>query len=113
LDDLPSGIAAADHRVCRRSAHYVGTSPLTLLIARELLAGQRGFFLDRPFPLLWAGFLLTASAAIAFEWALVSLLSTMVLGPRSFVFVTVLTVATFPVGSILLTRAQRAFLPDN
>ena len=89
---------------------YVGTSALSLLLARTTLMGQRRFLVDRFFPVLWAGFLLTAVAVIAFEWALVSLLHGAPLGTRPFIFEAVLTVATFPVGSYILARAQRAFL---
>lgn len=89
---------------------YVGTSALSLLLVRSVLLGQRHFFANRLFPVLWAGFLLTAMAVTAFEWALVSLLHGAPLGARPFIFETVLTVATFPVGSYLLARSQRAFL---
>jgi rod shape-determining protein MreD len=89
---------------------YFGVSPMSLLIGRSVLMGQRGFFVNRLFPVLWLGFLLLAAGVIAFEWALVSLLHGAVLAPRPFVFEAVLTVASFPVGSYLLARAQRAFL---
>jgi rod shape-determining protein MreD len=89
---------------------YVGVSALSLLITRTVLLDQRRFFVNRLFPVLWAGFLATATAVITFEWALVSVLHGSLLGTRPFVFETVLTVATFPIGSLILARAQRAFL---
>lgn len=89
---------------------YVGTSALSLLIVRSMLVSQRRLFADCAFPVLWAGFLLVAAAVVAFEWVLVSLLHAAVLGPRPFIFEAVLTVASFPVGSYLLGRTQRAFL---
>jgi rod shape-determining protein MreD len=89
---------------------YVGTSALSLLLTRSVLMGQRRFFINRLFPVLWAGFLATAAAVVAFEWALVSLLHGALLGVRPFIFEAALTVATFPVASYLLARAQRAFL---
>jgi rod shape-determining protein MreD len=89
---------------------YVGTSALSLLIVRSMLLSQRRLFADRTFPVLWAGFLLVAAAVTAFEWALLSALHSAALGPRPFIFQAVLTVASFPVGSYLLGRAQRAFL---
>jgi rod shape-determining protein MreD len=89
---------------------YVGTSALSLLMMRSILLSQRRFFVNRLFPVLWAGFCLAAVAVIAFEWALVSVLNGALLGPRPFIFVAILTVASFPVGSYLLARAQRAFL---
>lgn len=89
---------------------YVGSSALFLLLVRTVLMSQHGFFTDRPFPMLWAGFLLTATAVIACEWALVSTLHGAALGVSPFVFEAVLTVATFPLGSYLLTRLQRGLL---
>jgi rod shape-determining protein MreD len=89
---------------------YVGTSALSLLLVRTALLSQRRFFVNRPFPLLWAGFLLTAVIVIAFEWALVSALLRTLVGTRPFIFETVLTVASFPLGSYILTRLQRGFL---
>lgn len=89
---------------------YVGTSALSLLIARSVLLSQRRFFANRLFPVMWMGFLLTAAAVIAFEWTLVSILHAAALGPRPFIFEAVLTVASFPAGSYLLAQIQRAFL---
>lgn len=89
---------------------YVGTSALLLLLARSVLLGQRRFFVNRLFPMLWAGFMVTAAAVIAFEWALVSLLHGGLLGLRPFAFEAVLTAASFPVGSYLLGQMQRHFL---
>jgi len=89
---------------------YVGTSALSLLLVRSALLSQRTFFANRPFPMLWAGFLLTAVAVIAFEWALVSAFLRSAVGTRPFIFEAVLTVASFPVGSYVLTRLQRGFL---
>lgn len=89
---------------------YVGTSALSLLLTRSVLMGQRRFFVNRLFPVLWAGFLVTTAAVVAFEWALVSLLHGALLGARPVVFEALLTVATFPLASYLLARAQRAFV---
>ena len=89
---------------------YVGTSALSLLLVRSVLMGQRRFFINRLFPVLWAGFLVTTAAVVAFQWGLVSALHGAALGVRPFIFEAVLTVASFPLGSYLLARAQRAFL---
>jgi rod shape-determining protein MreD len=89
---------------------YVGLSALSLLLARSALMSQRRFFINRLFPVLWAGFLVATVAVIAFEWLVVSALHGGALGTRPFVFEAVLTVTSFPLGSYLLARAQRAFL---
>ena len=89
---------------------YVGVSAASLLLAQWVLMGLRRFFADRLFPLLWAGFLVTALAVVGFEWALVSAIKGQLWGLRPCVFEAVLTVASFPVASYLLTRLQRGLL---
>lgn len=89
---------------------YVGLSALTLLLARTAVMGQRRFFVNRAFPVMWLGFLVVAIGTFAFLWAFVSILHGAPLGVRPFIFQAVLTVACYPVGSYVLARAQRAFL---
>jgi rod shape-determining protein MreD len=89
---------------------YLGTSALTLLIARTAVLINRRHFVNRDFPVIWLGFLLLAGGTFAFTWAFVSLLNGHILGARPFLFQAVLTVACFPVGSYLLVRIHRAFL---
>jgi rod shape-determining protein MreD len=89
---------------------YVGSSPLTLLLARSAILSQRQLFADRAFAVLWGGFLVTVAVTVVFEWALMSVLHGGALGGEPFVFEAALTVATFPVASYLLARTQRAFL---
>lgn len=89
---------------------YVGTSSLSLLLTRTVLMSQRRFFVNRLFPVLWAGFLVTTAAVVVFEWGLVSMLHGALLGARPVVFEALLTVAIFPAASYLLARSQRAFL---
>jgi rod shape-determining protein MreD len=89
---------------------YVGVSAASLLLAQWVLMSARRFFINRLFPTLWAGFLVIAIAVISFEWALVSALYRQALGPRPFLFEAILTVASFPLGSYLLTRLQRGWL---
>jgi rod shape-determining protein MreD len=91
-------------------SHYVGTSPLLLLLLREVLLRQRRFFVNRPFAYLWAGFLLVAAAMTLSEWALVSLLHGSALDAEAPIFGAALTAASFPVGSYLLGRTQRGLL---
>lgn len=91
-------------------APYVGTSSLLLLVLRQVLLGQRRFFVNRPFAYLWAGFLLVTAAMTAAEWTLVSMLHGGALAAAPPVFGAVLTAASFPVGSYLLGRTQRGLL---
>jgi rod shape-determining protein MreD len=89
---------------------YVGTSALFLLLTRSVLMSQRRYFVNRTFPVLWAGFLLVTAIVTALEWVLVSLLHGGLLGSRPFIFAAVLTVASFPLVSYFLARLQRAVL---
>lgn len=89
---------------------YVATSALSLLLARTALLSQRRFLVNRPFHVLWSGFLLVATAVTTFEWALVSLLHGGALGVEPFIFEAMLTAACFPVGSYLLARTQRSLM---
>jgi rod shape-determining protein MreD len=89
---------------------YVGTSAVTLLVARTIVMAQRRYFVDKDFTVLWLGFLGLTAAMFAFDWIYVGLLSGVMLGTRPFIFQAVLTVVCYPVGSYLLARLHRAFL---
>ena len=92
-------------------AHYVGVTPLVLLLGRVVVMHQRRFFMNRPFPCVWMGFALVAAATIAALWAFGSAIESTMLDARLAAFRWVLTVAAFPPASYLMVRAQRAFLP--
>ena len=89
---------------------YVGLSSLTLLVARGLVLSQRRFIAGKPFAIVWAGFLAVAAIVTALAWGLTSLLSTVSLGSRPFVFQAIVTVAGFPAISWLLAQVQRGLL---
>jgi rod shape-determining protein MreD len=91
-------------------APYVGTSSLLLLLLRSALLGLRRFFVNQPFPVLWAGFLVVTLAMTVAEWAVVSVLHGAALAAQPPIFGAALTVATFPLGSFLLGRMQRSLL---
>jgi rod shape-determining protein MreD len=88
----------------------VGVSALVLLLARTAVLRYRRFFINRPFPFVWAGFTLLGTAAMAATWAMHCLLQQSVLNPRTVVFRAVLTVAIFPAASFVLGRGQRAVM---
>lgn len=89
---------------------YVGISALVFLIGRSAVMGQRKLFVNRPFAIVWLGFLVLAVAAFLLLWALVSALHGAFIDLRPFAFQAVLTVACYPAASYVLARAQRAFL---
>ncbi len=92
---------------------YVGLSSLAFLLAQIAISALRSLFGDRLFPVVWAGFLAVAAGITFLQWAMVSALHGAALGPGPFVFQVVLTVALFPLGSYVLARLQRLFLPQT
>ena len=88
----------------------LGISSLVLLLAYALVLSPRQLLLGRRFTVVWLGFLALAAAAAVLQWAVVSLFYGMLLDVRAFLFQGVLTVATYPVVSYLLGRAQRTLL---
>jgi rod shape-determining protein MreD len=89
---------------------YVGISALVFLIARSAVMSQRQLFVNRPFAIVWLGFLALTVAVFLLLWALVSALHATFVDLRPFAFQSVLTVACYPAASYVLARAQRAFL---
>jgi rod shape-determining protein MreD len=89
---------------------YVGLSALVFLLARAAVMGQRKFFVNRTFTVVWLGFLVLATGAFVLSWALVSAVHGALIDLRPFVFQAVLTVALSPAASYVLARMQRAFL---
>jgi rod shape-determining protein MreD len=89
---------------------YVGISALVFLIGRSAVMGQRKLFVNRPFAIVWLGFLALAVALFLLLWLLVSALHGSFIDLQPFAFQAVLTVACYPAASYVLARAQRAFL---
>jgi rod shape-determining protein MreD len=89
---------------------YVGISALVFLIARSAVMSQRQLFVNRPFAIVWLGFLALTVAVFLLLWALVGVLHATFVDLRPFAFQAVLTVACYPAASYVLARAQRAFL---
>jgi rod shape-determining protein MreD len=87
-----------------------GETAVTLLLARAIVLPRRHYFVDRHFPLLWAGFTLLTGGAMLFSWALHSLLAAELLDLRGPVLRAVLTISVFPIASFLLARSQRALI---
>jgi rod shape-determining protein MreD len=86
----------------------VGLTPLLLLITRSTVLGRRKFFVGRSFPLVWWGFALVVAMFDLLVWLIDSALAGSVLEPRSLAFQAVLTIAFFPLLTLLFARTQRA-----
>jgi rod shape-determining protein MreD len=87
-----------------------GVTAVTLLLARAIVLFHRRYFVDRPFPFIWAGFTLLTGGAMLFSWTLHSLVAAELLELRGPVVRAVLTIAVFPIVSFLLGRSQRALI---
>ena len=88
----------------------IGVGPLLLLSVRAAVLHYRRYFVNRTFPFVWAGFTLLTGMAMLGLWALHCAIDLTFLDLRSTVFRGVLTVAMFPVASLLLGRMQRALI---
>ncbi len=84
-----------------------GLNAIMLLIVYGMVASQRRFFLSKPFTLVWWGFMLVALIAIVVAWLLASIAFGVIIrpGPASFQFL--ITLALYPVITLLLSGAQR------
>lgn len=89
---------------------YVGLSALVLLLSRAAVMGQRKFFVNRNFTIVWLGFLALAIGVFVLSWALVCAVRGALIDLRPFIFQAVLTIACYPAASYVLARLQRAFL---
>ena len=87
-----------------------GVTAVTLLLTRTIVLPHRHYLSDRPFPFIWAVFTLLTGGAMLFSWAFHSLLSSELLDLRGPVLRAVLTIAVFPIASLLLGRSQRALI---
>ena len=85
----------------------VGLSPLVFLLVRSVVLDQRRFFAGKSFPVLWWGFAIAAITVDTAFWAGGSAISGTVIEPRSFAFQAVLTIAFFPILTLLFARIQR------
>ena len=87
-----------------------GVTPVTLLLARAIVLPHRHHFVDRPFPVVWAGLTLLTGGTMLFSWTLHSLFDGELLDLQGPVLRAVLTIAVFPIASFLLGRSQRALI---
>jgi rod shape-determining protein MreD len=85
----------------------VGLTPLLLMTVRSMVLGQRRFFAGRSFPLVWWGFAIVVAAVDVLSWLIDSGLNGSLIEPRSMAFQAVLTIACFPLLTLLFARVQR------
>lgn len=88
----------------------VGVNALLLLLTRVAVLGYRRYFINRNFPFVWSGFTLLTVTAMFGLWALHCILNLALLDFRNAVIRAALTIAVFPVASLMLGRTQRAMM---
>ena len=84
-----------------------GLNAIMLLIVYGMVASQRRFFLNKPFTLVWWGFMLIALIAIVVAWLLASLAFGVIIRPGPATFQFLITLALYPVIAVMLSGAQR------
>jgi rod shape-determining protein MreD len=88
-----------------------GLSAIMLLLAYGMVASQRRFFIGKPFTLVWWGFMLIALIAIVVAWLLASITLGVVIRPGPATFQFLITLALYPLATLLLSGAQRLLPP--
>jgi rod shape-determining protein MreD len=86
----------------------LGLSSLVLLLMRHVVVVQQRFVVARSFPVIWCCFVLLALAALTLRWALSCLWWGHLFAVRPMVFELLLTLALYPVATLLLARAHNA-----
>ena len=86
----------------------LGLTSLVLLLVRQVVVAQQRFVVARSFPVIWCCFLLLALVALALRWALSCLWWGRLFAAQPMVFELLLTLALYPVVTLLLARAHNA-----
>jgi len=89
------------------TAGPVGLIELLLLLVRWTVLNNRRLFVGRTFPFVWGGFVLMAISVSFAGWLLASILAGTMQDPRSVAFRTVLTVAFYPIMTLVFARLQK------
>jgi rod shape-determining protein MreD len=88
----------------------LGVNALVLLLVFAVVLGQRRFFLGKSFLVMWWGFGLIVTGALAGEWMILSSLERTILDPVPAAFQGAVTLALFPFLTRLFIRSQQALL---
>jgi rod shape-determining protein MreD len=88
----------------------LGISACVLITVHAAVGTQRRFFLGKSFGVVWLGFAVMASAALAFGWLLTCVHHGALLAPTAVLFQTSIMIGVFPIASRLLLRCHLAVL---
>ncbi|NKB59438.1 MAG: rod shape-determining protein MreD [Alphaproteobacteria bacterium] len=89
------------------SGGAIGVNTLIFLAVYGVCVSQRRFFYGKSFLVVWWGFMVVTAGALALEWALMSVISETIIGPRPAYFKYLATIALYPVVAWMFTRIQR------
>jgi rod shape-determining protein MreD len=88
----------------------LGVSACVLIAVHAAASTQRRFFVGKSFGVVWLGFAVVASVALALSWVLTCIYYGALLAPGAVLFQALITIGVFPVLSRLLLRCQLAVL---
>lgn len=85
-----------------------GATALLLLVTQVFVRSQRRFLFGRTFDTFWVGFAVVCVAVAILEWIVMSLAYGTLISATAAIFRYLLTIAVFPVLSVLLLRLLRS-----
>jgi rod shape-determining protein MreD len=88
----------------------LGVSACALIAVHAAVNTQRRFFVGKSFGVVWLGFTVVASAAVALSWVLTCVSCGALLAPEAALFQSLITIGVFPILSRVLLRCQLAVL---
>lgn len=88
----------------------LGVSSLVLLLVQAGSASQGRFFHNKPFSIMWGGFILVSIPALFLHWLLVSALIGALLPLKNLLASYALTAGLFPIVAWVLSKAQNSLL---
>jgi rod shape-determining protein MreD len=90
----------------------LGAGTVVLLLAYGAVRSQRRFFHNKSFLQVWWGFMMVALAASLLSWLLACFLAGTLVAAQAAVFQYILTLAVYPIASLLFHGAERV-LPSE
>ena len=90
----------------------LGVNAVVFLTVYGIVSSQRRFLFGKSFLIVWLGFAVVAAAAGGLGWTLASLYYLSPLALEAFAIQGAITIGMFPLLGWLLSRWQRAMLPE-
>jgi rod shape-determining protein MreD len=90
----------------------LGINALLFLLIREIVVGQRRFFITNAFPLAWATFAVIALGALGLNWLLFVILQNQAVSPQILIWQYLILSGLFPLVTVTLAYTQMVMLKD-